>query len=157
MLIYLRKRTKAQSTAEYVMLIALAIAAINVVSGYVKKSIAGKIKWAMDGYCDPNNHFEGEQKIYKANVGTENVAQKAGLQKDDKGDGGVWKVDESSDESVRAGIIGDLEEVRTEVERFSVTDPNKSPWGDRFSQLPDKVADNMDELTGEGGREYKRF
>jgi hypothetical protein len=151
MLIYLRKRTRAQSTAEYVILVGLVIAAIMIVTGYVKRGLSGKVKTLADDFLAAGGTgaglFEGDEKLHRASLGSANTRQQAGYSQNDAGKV-RWKVERDEGESVKATITGDLDEAEEEVHRFTLSSvEDQMPWGKKDQQLSDEAADQVGRLT----------
>ncbi len=137
MLINLKK--KAQSTAEYVMLVAIVIGGITIITSYVKKALAGKVQAVSNAYMTACNNAKqysidtSDEMVYRA----ARASQKQG-EHNKLDDQGVAN-DKSGAESVRTVVSGSLQEAQTIANGVKL-ETDADTWGKRTTQLPDATA-----------------
>jgi len=128
-------RRKAQSTAEYVTLISLAIGAVTMASLYVKKALAGKVKAVAYSYMSSAEQgqpvgipFTDIEKISRAGVSSNNEGQRAGLTNEHAFNAA------SAAESMRTAIAGDLEEAVAAVAAHNIAS-DVNTWGNKYRAI----------------------
>jgi len=115
-------RKKAQSTAEYVTLIALAIGAVALAKTYVTKALAGKIQAASNGYLQgtnvgtPGDLSANGVALFQANAN--DMTSRLGVSAENAGQASQLDINHgfnavTASDNQRAIISGDLGEIQS--------------------------------------------
>lgn len=116
MLIYLRK--KAQSTAEYVTLFAIVVAAITLVSSKVKRTLASYLITNVKGELGIST-LEDNKNVYRA--GKDKEISYQGQQLTGTKENAGAPMFKSDSEQERTVIAGDVDDVATTVNSYDLS------------------------------------